>query len=119
MDVFAFRNELVAESERFSRSFTTTRAEDIHQAVDEAYTGGCFWPAPLIQLNPTSYGLPPAAPLPTRPSSLCSPIAPAKSASAGSGCSDLMILAVAERSGAQPLCTFDKKAARLEGVSLL
>ncbi len=70
MDVFAFGNELVVESERFSRSFTTIRAEDIHQAVDEAYTGGRFRPTPLIQLNPTSYGLPPAAPLPARSSSL-------------------------------------------------
>ena len=37
----------------------------------------------------------------------------------GAGFSDLMILAAAERSGAQPLYTFDQKAARLEGVSLL
>ena len=52
MDVFAFREELVSEYERFSRSFTTIRAEDIRQAVDKAYAGGRFWPAPLIQLNP-------------------------------------------------------------------
>ena len=37
---------------------------------------------------------------------------------AGTGFSDLMILAAAERSGAHPLYTFDQKAARLEGVSL-
>lgn len=37
----------------------------------------------------------------------------------GVGFSDLMILAAAERSGAQPLYTFAQKAARLEGVSLL
>ena len=52
MDVFAFREELVAEYERFSRSFTRIRAEDIRQAVDEAYVGGRYWPSPLIQLNP-------------------------------------------------------------------
>ena len=52
MDVFGFRNELIAEYERFSRSFTRIRAEDILQAVDNAYAGGRFWPAPLIQLNP-------------------------------------------------------------------
>ena len=52
MDVFAFREELVSEYERFSRSFTRIRAEDILQAVNEAYAGGRFWPAPLIQLNP-------------------------------------------------------------------
>ncbi len=38
---------------------------------------------------------------------------------AGAGFSDLMILAAAERSGAHPLYTFDQKAARLEGLSLL
>ncbi len=37
----------------------------------------------------------------------------------GAGFSDLMILAAAERTGAQPLYTFDQKAARLEGVTLL
>ena len=52
MDVFAFREELVAEYERFSRSFTRIRAEDIVSAVDAAYAAGQFWPAPLIQLNP-------------------------------------------------------------------
>ena len=52
MDVFAFREELVAEYERFSRSFTSIRAEDISREVDAAYAGGRFWPAPLIQLNP-------------------------------------------------------------------
>ena len=35
------------------------------------------------------------------------------------GFSDLMILAAADRAGAQPLHTFDRKAARLEGVTLL
>lgn len=52
MDVFAFREELVAEYERFSRSFTRILAEDIRQSVDEAYAGGRYWPSPLIQLNP-------------------------------------------------------------------
>ena len=52
MDVFAFRKELISEYERFSRSFTSIRAADIRQVVDEAYDSGRFWPAPLIQLNP-------------------------------------------------------------------
>ncbi len=52
MDVFAFRDELISDYGRFSRSFTTIRAEDIRRAVDGAYAGGRFWPAPLIQLNP-------------------------------------------------------------------
>ena len=52
MDVFSFREELVAEYERFSRSFTNIRAEDISREVDAAYAAGRFWPAPLVQLNP-------------------------------------------------------------------
>ena len=35
------------------------------------------------------------------------------------GFSDLMIAAAAERSGASPLYTFDRKAAQLEGIALL
>ena len=52
MDVFEFRDKLISDYARFSRSFTTIEAEDIKQAVDVAYEGGRFWPAPLIQLNP-------------------------------------------------------------------
>ena len=39
--------------------------------------------------------------------------------SGGAGFSDLMVLAVARRTGALPLYTFDRKAARLEAVELL
>ena len=52
MDVFAFRDELMSEYEKFSRSFTKIKAEDISLEVDSAYERGHFWPAPLIQLNP-------------------------------------------------------------------
>lgn len=52
MDVFDFREKLIEEYERFSRSFTRIRAEDIQEKVDAAYGGGKFWPDPLIQLNP-------------------------------------------------------------------
>ena len=52
MDVFAFRKELIAEYERFSRSFSSIQAADICQAVDAAYASGRFWPDPLIELNP-------------------------------------------------------------------
>ncbi len=38
---------------------------------------------------------------------------------AGAGFSDLMILAAAERAQALPMYTFDQKAARQEGVTLL
>ncbi len=37
----------------------------------------------------------------------------------GAGFSDLMILAAADRSGARPMYTFDRKAARIDGVELL
>ena len=52
MDVFAFRDQLVSDYERFARSFTTIQADDIRAAVDAAYDGGRFWPAPMIQINP-------------------------------------------------------------------
>lgn len=53
MDVFSFRDELIRDYEEFSRSFTTIRSEDIKTVVDEAYKNGRFWPAPIIQLNPS------------------------------------------------------------------
>ncbi len=37
----------------------------------------------------------------------------------GAGFADLMILAAAERAGSNSLCTFDRKAAELDGVILL
>lgn len=52
MDVFKFRDQLIADYERFSRSFTKIRAADIKAEVDRNYEEGRFWPAPLIQLNP-------------------------------------------------------------------
>ncbi|MCY4302672.1 MAG: DEAD/DEAH box helicase [Aestuariivita sp.] len=52
MDVFAFRDDLVADYERFSRSFTRIRSDDIKARVENAYSEGYFCPPPLIQLNP-------------------------------------------------------------------
>ena len=52
MDVFAFREELIAEYEQFSRSFVKIRTGDISRKVDDAYASGQFWPPPLVQLNP-------------------------------------------------------------------
>lgn len=52
MDVFKFREELVEEYAKFSRSFTRIRADGVKRAVDGAYAKGRFWPSPLIQLNP-------------------------------------------------------------------
>ena len=52
MDAFEFRNRLIEEYARFSRSFTKIKASDIWSAVDEIYDQQRFWPAPLIQINP-------------------------------------------------------------------
>src|SRR4051812_13475853 len=52
MDVFSFRDRLVGDYERFTRSFARIKAEDIRGHVDAEYAAGRFWPAPLIQLNP-------------------------------------------------------------------
>ena len=51
MDVFAFRDLLVGDYKRFTRSFTRIRSADIRDCVDEEYRAGRFWPAPLIALN--------------------------------------------------------------------
>ena len=40
MDVSAFREKLVAGYERFSRNFTSIRAEDVRQEIDAAYASG-------------------------------------------------------------------------------
>lgn len=52
MDVFEFREQLVEAYEKFSRSFTKIRADDVKRAVASAYAKSRFWPSPLIQLNP-------------------------------------------------------------------
>ena len=52
MNVFEFREKLVADYAAFTRSFTRIRAEDISSFVDRAYNTGRYWPAPLVQVNP-------------------------------------------------------------------
>lgn len=53
MDVFQFRERLIRDYESFSRSFTNPNAEDIRAYLKARYDEGVFWPAPLIQLNPS------------------------------------------------------------------
>ena len=53
MDVFQFRERLVGDYASFSRCFTKLLAEDIQAYLEERYAAGDFWPAPLIQLNPS------------------------------------------------------------------
>ncbi len=52
MDVFALDCSLVSDYSAFARSFTTVKAEDLRQSIDETYATGRFWPEPLLQLNP-------------------------------------------------------------------
>jgi superfamily II DNA/RNA helicase/very-short-patch-repair endonuclease len=52
MDVFTFRDRLIGDYEKFTRSFVKIRADDIKKSVDGEYDEQRFWPAPLIQLNP-------------------------------------------------------------------
>lgn len=52
MDVFRSRDDLIAQYQEFSHSFTQVRAPDILDVVEEEYRKGRYWPAPLVQLNP-------------------------------------------------------------------
>lgn len=53
MDAFKFRDEIIKEYETFSRSFTKIKSKDIKDFVDKLYDDCHFWPAPLIQVNPS------------------------------------------------------------------
>jgi len=52
MDVFDLDRCLVQDYERFARSFTTIRAKDIREQVDQVYASGRFWPEPIVSINP-------------------------------------------------------------------
>ena len=52
MNVFELDADLIARYEKFARSFTSIRAEDLRGQIDALYEGGKFWPEPLIGLNP-------------------------------------------------------------------
>jgi Lhr-like helicase len=51
-NVFAFRDELIADYSTFSRSFSRIDAIDIREEVERQYAAGRYWPEPLIQINP-------------------------------------------------------------------
>src|SRR5262245_59440463 len=53
MDVFDLRARLVADYQRYTRSFIKIRDPRISERVDDALKAGAFWPEPLLQLNPT------------------------------------------------------------------
>jgi len=52
MDVFELNTSLVSDYERFARSFTEIRSDDIREKVDSLYKSRRFWPEPLISINP-------------------------------------------------------------------
>lgn len=52
MDVFDLDQSLVSDYERFARSFTQIRADDIREQIDAIYASRRFWPEPLITINP-------------------------------------------------------------------
>ena len=52
MKAFAFDRHVIASYERFSRSFSTVRAEDLRSEIDRQYESKRFWPEGLLSLNP-------------------------------------------------------------------
>lgn len=53
MDVFQYRDAVIADYKAFTTSFTTIQAPDIKAFVSNNYDAGRYWPTPLIQLNPS------------------------------------------------------------------
>jgi ATP-dependent helicase YprA (DUF1998 family) len=52
MDVFELDRALVKDYSTFARSFTSVKADDLRNSIEEIYRAGRFWPEPLLQLNP-------------------------------------------------------------------
>ena len=52
MDVFAYRDSVIADYKAFTTSFTKIQAPDAQAFVANIYNQNKYWPAPLIQLNP-------------------------------------------------------------------
>ncbi len=52
MKAFDFDHHLIESYERFSRSFSAIRAEDLRTEIDAQYNAGRFWPDALLSLNP-------------------------------------------------------------------
>jgi ATP-dependent helicase YprA (DUF1998 family) len=50
--VFDLDRVLINDYERFARSFTQIRAQDILSQVEQIYATNRFWPEPLISINP-------------------------------------------------------------------
>lgn len=52
MKAFEFEHSVIDTYERFSRSFTKIRADDLKSAIDGEYDAGRFWPDALLSVNP-------------------------------------------------------------------
>ncbi|MCT2538751.1 DEAD/DEAH box helicase [Sedimentimonas flavescens] len=52
MKAFEFDHHLVGSYERFSRSFSSIRSDDLSKRIDAEYDAGRFWPDALLSLNP-------------------------------------------------------------------
>ncbi|AMO54593.1 hypothetical protein GZ77_24715 [Endozoicomonas montiporae] len=53
MDAFKFREHLISQYSEFSRSFCKIKADDIRSFVEKIHQEQLYWPAPLIQVNPS------------------------------------------------------------------
>lgn len=53
MDVFNLDHCLVEDYQRFACSFTTIRASEIREQVDQVYATGRFSPEPVVSINGT------------------------------------------------------------------
>lgn len=52
MNVFDLDRALTEDYERFARSFTRIRAEDLRTQIEALYATDRFWPEPLVSINP-------------------------------------------------------------------
>ena len=52
MKAFQLDEHVVRNYERFSRSFSKIRADDLRESIEREYEQGRFWPDPLLSLNP-------------------------------------------------------------------
>ena len=52
MKAFEFDHHVIDSYARFSRSFSTIRAEDLRSEIEHQYDVGRFWPDALLSLNP-------------------------------------------------------------------
>ncbi len=53
MNIFSFRDRLIADYAEYVKSFMRFDREDLRKFVEEALAAGALWPDALIQLNPS------------------------------------------------------------------